>query len=318
MKVNTRITELLNIKYPIIQGGMVWAAGWRLASAVSQNGGLGLIGAGSMKPELLDEHIKKCRKATNNTFGVNVPLLRGDAEDLIDVVTKNKVEVVFTAAGHPGKFIEKLKSGGAKVVHVVSSVKFAKKAASVGVDAVVGEGVEAGGHNGLDETTTLSLIPQLVNEVDVPVIAAGGIATGNQILAAISLGAEGVQIGTAFAATKESSMHQLYKDKVIEAADNSTMLILKKVGMARVIKSPFTEKVLQSELAGADAERLKTLLGKKKEMLGMFEGDFENGMMEAGQSSGLVNDLLSVDEYFEKVINEINLSVKKINNSFTL
>ena len=236
----------------------------------------------------------------------------------MEVVIKNNVEVVFTAAGHPGKFIDKLKSSGAKVVHVVSSVKFAKKAESVGVDAIVGEGVEAGGHNGLDETTTLSLIPQLVNEVNIPVIAAGGIATGNQILAALSLGAEGVQIGTAFAATKESSMHQVYKDKVIEAGDNSTMLILKKVGMARVIKSPFAEKVLQSELAGADEERLRTLLGKKKEMLGMFEGDFEHGMLEAGQSSGLVNKLLSVDEYFEKIINEMSTSFTRIKKSVSL
>lgn len=315
MNINTKITELLNIRYPIIQGGMVWAAGWKLASAVSNNGGLGLIGAGSMKPELLEEHINKCKAATSNPFGVNVPLLRGDAADLIDVVTKAGVKVVFTAAGHPGKFIEQLKSSGAKVVHVVASVKFAKKAESVECDAIVGEGVEAGGHNGLDETTTLSLIPQLVDAVNIPVIAAGGIASGQQILASLALGAEGVQIGTAFAATKESSMHQLYKDKVIEAGDNATMLILKKVGMARVIKSPFTEKIMQSEIAGADEERLRTLLGKKKEMAGMFEGNFDEGMMEAGQSAGLVKDLLSVDELFAKMLNEIKESSSRINNS---
>lgn len=312
MKLETKITELLNIKYPIIQGGMVWAAGWKLASAVSNNGGLGLIGAGSMKPELLEEHIHKCKNATTNTFGVNVPLLRGDAEDLVNVVVDNGIKVVFTAAGHPGKFIEKLKSSGAKVVHVVSSVKFAKKAESVGCDAIVGEGVEAGGHNGLDEITTLSLIPQLVDEVKIPVIAAGGIATGQQILAALALGAEGVQIGTAFAATKESSMHQTYKDKVIEAGDNSTVLILKKLGMARVIKSPFADKIIQSEQAGVDAERLRTILGKKKEMTGMFEGNFEEGMMEAGQSSGMVKELLSVEELFDKFIFEIDNSTKRI------
>lgn len=313
MKIETNITELLNIKYPIVQGGMVWAAGWKLASAVSNNGGLGLIGAGSMKPELLQEHIHKCKNATSNTFGVNVPLLRGDADELVDVVVDAGVKVVFTAAGHPGKFIEKLKSSGAKVVHVVSSVKFAKKAESVGCDAIVGEGVEAGGHNGLDEITTISLIPQLVNEINIPVIAAGGIATGQQVLAALALGAGGVQIGTAFAATKESSMHSLYKEKVIEAADNSTVLILKKVGMARVIKSPFSEKIIQSEMAGADEERLKTLLGRKKEMAGMFEGDFEEGMMEAGQGSGLVKELLSVEELFEKLLNEIRQSNLRLN-----
>lgn len=312
MKIETKLTELLDIKYPIIQGGMVWAAGWKLASAVSNNGGLGLIGSGSMKPELLEEHIHKCQKATNGVFGVNIPLLRGDAEDLVNVVIDNNIKVVFTAAGHPGKFIEKLKSSGAKVVHVVSSVKFAKKAESVGVDAIVGEGVEAGGHNGFDETTTLALIPQLVNEVKIPVIAAGGIATGNQVLAALALGAEGVQIGTAFAATKESSMHQMYKNKVIEAGDNDTILILKKAGMARVIKSPLSDKLFQAELAGADAEELKNLLGKKKEMAGMFEGDFEDGMMEAGQSSGLVNDLLSVDELFSKLLSEIDKSFRNL------
>lgn len=315
MNIKTKITELLNIRYPIIQGGMVWASGWKLASAVSNNGGLGLIGAGSMKPDLLEEHINKCKNATSNPFGVNVPLLRGDAADLIDVVTKTGVKVVFTAAGHPGKFIEQLKSSGAKVVHVVASVKFAQKAESVECDAVVGEGVEAGGHNGLDETTTLSLIPQIVEAVDIPVIAAGGIASGQQILASLALGAEGAQIGTAFAATKESSMHQLYKDKVIEAGDNATMLILKKIGMARVIKSPFTEKIMQSEIAGADEERLRTLLGKKKEMSGMFEGNFEEGMMEAGQSAGLVKELLSVDELFAKILNEIKESNNRINNS---
>ncbi len=236
MKITTRITELFNIEYPIVQAGMVWVSGWKLASAVSNEGGLGLIGSGSMKPELLREHIQKCKLATNNPFGVNIPLLRGDAEELVNVVIEEKVKIVFSSAGHPGKFIKLLNENNIKVVHVIPSVKHALKSEEVGCDAVVGEGVEAGGHNGINETTTLALIPQLVDAVKIPVIAAGGIADGRGILASFSLGAEGVQIGTRFATTIESSAHQNYKQKVVESKDDGTVLAFKKIGLVQNVE----------------------------------------------------------------------------------
>ncbi|MHB8904930.1 MAG: NAD(P)H-dependent flavin oxidoreductase [Melioribacteraceae bacterium] len=314
MKISNRITTLFGIKDPIIQAGMVWVSGWKLASAVSENGGLGLIGAGSMKPDLLREHIQKCKTATDKPFGVNIPLLRSDAADLIKVVIEEDVKIVFSSAGHPGKFIDKLKKNNVSVVHVVPSVKFALKAESVGCDAIVGEGVEAGGHNGADEITTFCLIPQLVDALGIPVIAAGGISDGRGILAALALGAEGVQIGTRFAVTEESSAHENYKRKIIEAKDNDTILVLKKIGAARMIKNEFTAEIYNAELNGADEDRLKQLLGEKRERLGIFEGDEINGMMEAGQGSGLIKEILTVKELMEKLVFEYDDALQKINH----
>lgn len=306
MNIVNKVTALLNIKYPIIQGGMVWVSGWRLASAVSECGGLGLIGAGSMKADLLREHIQKCRAATEKPFGINIPLLRGDVEDLINVTIEEGVKIVFSSAGHPGKYIEKFKNAGITVVHVVSSVKFGLKAESVGCDAVVGEGVEAGGHNGIDELTTFALIPQLADNLKIPVIAAGGIADGRGVLAALALGAQGVQIGTLFASTVESSAHQNYKQKLVEATDTDTTLVLRKAGMARMIKNKFSEEVIAAEKAGADEATLREMKGQKREKLGLFDGDAEQGMMEAGQGAGLIKNILPVKTVFDNLIFQYN------------
>jgi len=314
MKVSNRITYLFNIGYPIIQAGMVWVSGWKLASAVSNNGGLGLIGAGSMKPELLREHIRNCINATDKPFGINIPLLRSDAEDLVKVAIEENVKIVFTSAGHPGKFIDILKKNDTIVVHVVPSLKFAKKAESVGCDAIVGEGVEAGGHNGSDEITTFCLIPELVDTLSIPVIAAGGIADGRGILAALALGAEGVQIGTRFAATVESSAHHNYKKMLVEAKENDTVLILKKVSLARVIKNQFSDLAAQLEHSGAEKEELLKLLDKKRERLGIFEGDLNNGMIEAGQGIGQIDKILTVNELFKKLITEFENSFQNLKN----
>lgn len=312
MKIKNRITELFNIEYPIIQAGMVWVSGWRLASAVSNCGGLGLIGAGSMKPELLQEHIQKCKKATSKSFGINIPLLREDALDLIKITIEEKINIVFTSAGNPAKFIDILKSNGITVVHVVASVKQALKAENVGCDAIVGEGVEAGGHNGIDQITTLCLIPQLVDNVKIPVIAAGGIADGRQIASAFVLGAEAVQIGTRFAATVESSAHPNYKQKILDAKDNDTILALKKIALVRMLKNDFAMKALKSDEECWDVEQQKELLGKKRERLGIFEGDLIEGELEAGQSSGLVNEILPTKEIFIKLINEFDETIEKL------
>ncbi len=283
---------------------MVWVSGWKLASAVSNSGGLGLIGSGSMKPELLEEHIRKCKSATNKPFGVNLPLLRGDAEDLAKVIIDENVNIVFTSAGHPGKFIDEFKKNKIIVVHVVPSLKFALKAESVGCDAVVGEGVEAGGHNGLDEITTFSLIPQLVDALNIPVIAAGGIVDGRGIAAALSLGAEAVQIGTRFAVTQESSAHENYKSAVINSGDKDTHLILKKLGMARVIRNKFSKEMEALEMNCVDLELQKELKSTKREMLGIFEGNLDEGMLEASQSSGKINDIPTVKELMDRLISE--------------
>jgi enoyl-[acyl-carrier protein] reductase II len=291
---------------------MVWVSGWKLASAVSNNGGLGLIGAGSMKPDLLREHIQKCRIATTKPFGVNLPQLREDISSLVDVVLEEDVKIIFTSAGHPGKHIERLKSNGAKVVHVVSNIKQGLKSQEVGCDAVVGEGVEAGGHNGADEITTLCLIPQLVDALNIPVIAAGGIADGRQIVACLALGATGVQIGTLFAASEESSAHELYKKMVTEARDNGTILGLRTAGMARMIRNPFALKVLELEKRGASKEEIIETLGRKREMMGIFEGNYEEGQFEAGQSSGLVDEILPVSEIFKKLLSEITNTTKSL------
>lgn len=313
MKLSTKITELFKIEYPIIQAGMVWASGWKLASAVSNEGGLGLIGSGSMKPDLLREHIQKCRVATDKPFGVNIPLMRRDVDQLVKVTVEEGVKIVFSSAGHPGKFIRQFKESNIKVAHVIPSVKHALKAEEVGCDAVVGEGVEAGGHNGINETTTLSLIPQLVDAVKIPVIAAGGIADGRGILAALSLGAEGVQIGTRFAATVESSAHENYKKKVVEAKDDGTVLAFKKIGLVRMLKNDFALRAIQAEKEGWDEARLMQLLGSKRERSGIFDGDEIEGELEAGQSSGLINEILTVKELFKKLLAETSEAQKRNN-----
>jgi len=313
LTIKTRVTELFNIQYPIIQAGMVWVSGWKLASAVSNADGLGLIGSGSMKPDLLREHICNCKKATNKPFGVNIPLSRKDADELIDVVIKEKVKIVFTSAGHPKKFIDILKTNGITVAHVVPSIKYALKVEEAGCDAIVGEGVEAGGHNGFDEITTLTLIPQLVDAVKIPVIAAGGIADGRGISAALSLGAEGVQMGTRFAATIESSAHDNYKRKIVEAGDDGTTLAFKKIGLVRMLKNNFAQKSVDAEREGWNEEKLKNLLGSKREMKGIFEGDEQEGEMEAGQSSGLVKEILPVKDLFERLLSEIEQASERNN-----
>lgn len=312
MNIKNRITELLNIQYPIIQAGMVWVSGWKLASAVSNCGGLGLIGSGSMKPELLKEHIIKCKNAATKPFGVNIPLLRGDADQLINTTIEEGVKVVFTSAGNPAKFIDVLKRNDIKVVHVVPSVKFGLKAQSAGCDAVVGEGVEAGGHNGVDQITTFCLIPQLADALTIPVIAAGGIADGRGIVAAFSLGAEGVQIGTRFAATIESSAHDNYKRKVVESSNGDTVLAFRKIGLVRMIKNNFALHALQAELDGWNEEKLRELLGHKRERAGIFEGDEKEGELEAGQGVGLIKDILPAAEVFKNLINNFNATKKHL------
>jgi len=312
MNFNTRINRLFNIKYPIIQAGMVWVSGWKLASAVSNCGGLGLIGSGSMKPELLRDHIKDCFRGTDKPFGVNIPLLRGDAAELIDVAIQEGVNIVFTSAGSPTKFIDILKKKEIKVVHVVSSVKFGLKAEAAGCDAVVGEGVEAGGHNGAEQITTLCLVPQLADALKIPVIAAGGIADGRGILATLSLGAEGVQIGTLFAATVESSAHPNYKRKIIESGDGDTLLAYKKIALVRMLRNDFALRSVKAEEEGWSEEQLRELLGKKRERLGIFEGNETEGEMEAGQGSGLIKEILPVKDLFDKLIAEFIAAKEKI------
>jgi enoyl-[acyl-carrier protein] reductase II len=312
MNISNRITRLFNIKYPIIQAGMVWVSGWKLASAVSNCGGLGLIGAASMKPDLLREHIRDCFNATSNPFGVNIPLLREDAMQLIEVTIEEGVNIVFTSAGNPSKYTSHLKNKGVIVVHVVPSIKYGLKAESAGCDAVVGEGVEAGGHNGIDQITTLCLIPQLSDSLKIPVIAAGGIADGRGILAALSLGAEGVQIGTRFAATVESSAHPIYKKKIVDSGDGDTLLAFKKIGLVRMLKNNFALRAAKADAEGWHEEQLKELLGRKREKLGIFEGDDVEGEMEAGQSSGLIKEVLSVNDLFMKLISEYDTIHEKL------
>ena len=312
ISLKTKITELLQIEYPIIQGGMIWVSGWKLASAVSNNGGLGLIGSGSMKPELLREHINKCFDATKKPFGVNIPMMRDDAEELVNVVLEEGVKIVFTSAGNPKTFTQILKQNNVTVIHVVPSVKFGLKAESAGCDAVVGEGVEAGGHNGFDEISTMTLIPQLVDALSIPVIAAGGIGDGRGLLAALSLGADGVQIGTRFAATEESSAHPNFKRRIVEAVDSDTVLALKKNGLVRMIKNEFAEKAVKANDEGWSAEQQAELLGKKRAMLGIFEGDEKEGELEAGQISGLIKEILPVKEVINNLLNETEDAYNKI------
>jgi enoyl-[acyl-carrier protein] reductase II len=302
--MTSRITSLFSIEHPIIQAGMIWVAGQRLASAVSNAGGLGLIGAGSMKPELLREHIAKCRAETNKPFGVNLPLIRGDVEELAKVILEEKIDIVFCSAGNPARFVPRFKDAGIRTVQVIAAVKHAQKAQQAGCDAVVAEGFEAGGHNGIDETTTMCLVPQVVDAVDIPVIAAGGIATGRQIYAALALGAEGVQIGTRFAVTVESSAHEHYKTAVVAADDAGTVLTLKQLTPVRLVKNKFAADARSAELRGASRGELESLLGKKRERAGIFEGDVDEGELEAGQSSGLVNDIPTAGEVMSRLIAE--------------
>jgi len=274
---SNRITKLLNVEYPIIQAGMVWASGWRLASAVSNAGAFGVIGAGSMTPELLDEHIKKCKAATSKPFGVNIPLLYSGVEKQIDVIVDNHVEVVITSAGNPATFATFLKQHGIKVMHVVSSSRFAKKAESCGCDAVIAEGFEAGGHNGREETTTMVLLPLVCESVQIPVIAAGGLASGRQMLAAMVLGAEAVQVGTRFAASEEASLHPDFKSAIINAKEGDTIVTLKEITPVRLIKNDFYQEIITAEKDKITIEELKALLGKGRAKKGMFEGDLKNG-----------------------------------------
>ncbi|WP_299148998.1 nitronate monooxygenase [uncultured Dokdonia sp.] len=286
-----RITSLFKIKYPLIQGGMIWNSGWRLASAVSNAGGLGIIGAASMYPDILVEHVEKCKKATDKPFGVNIPMLYPNIEEHMKTVVDYKVPIVFTSAGNPKLWTKELKKHGIKVVHVVSSVKFALKAQEAGVDAVVAEGFEAGGHNGREETTTFTLIPMVKDKIDVPLIAAGGIATGRGMLAAMTLGADGVQVGSRFAASDESSAHQLFKQAIIDTQEGDTVLTLKELAPVRLIKNKFYEEVAALYTTAPTKEQLVQLLGRARAKKGMFEGDLEQGELEIGQISGLINDI---------------------------
>lgn len=302
--LETRVSRLFGIRYPIIQGGMVWTAGWKLAVAVSRAGGLGLIGAGSMQPDLLREHIRQARGATDAPIGVNVPLTRGDAEELIQTTVNEGIKIVFTSSGHPGRFTGQLKKAGCIVAHLIATVKHARKAAEAGCDLLVAEGFEAGGHNGLDEITTLTLVPQVADAVPLPLLAAGGIADGRGMAAALALGAAGVQIGTRFAATLESSAHERYKKLLVDAADGDTVLTLKRIAPVRMVKTPFALRAEKAERAGAEREELLALLGQKRERMGIFEGNLEEGMFEAGQSSGLVRDILPAAEVVRKMMEE--------------
>ena len=304
-----RLQKLFGIEYPIIQGGMVWVSGAKLAAAVSNAGGLGLIGAGSMKPELLREHIRKANLLTNKPFGVNLPLLRGDIEELMDIVLEEKVPVLFTSAGSAKKYTTRLKEAGCVVVHVVPGVSFARKVEDAGCDAVVAEGFEAGGHNGVDMVTTMALIPQVVDTVQIPVIAAGGISDGRGIAAALALGASGVQIGTRFAATLESSAHENYKQALVDSDDRSTVFHLRQIGPARMLRNIWTERIRAAEERGASVEEIRDLLGSKRERLGIFEGDLEEGQVEAGQGSGLIHDIPSVRELMERFVREYEETV---------
>ena len=307
-----KITTLFNIQYPIIQGGMVWVSGWKLASAVSNAGGLGLIGAGSMYPEVLKEHIKKCKKATKKPFGVNLPLLYPQIDELIEIIIEENIKIVFTSAGNPSKWTQYLKSKGIVVVHVVSSVKFALKAVSAGVDAIVCEGFEAGGHNGREETTTFTLVPQVREQVKIPLIAAGGIGTGRGMLAAMVLGADGVQIGSRFAATEESSAHDNFKNKILTVNDGDTHLTLKELAPVRLIKNKFFEEIEELYQKNPTKDQLKDLLGRARAKKGMFEGDLENGELEIGQIAGMIHSIKPVKEVLDNIVKEF----EQVKNSF--
>lgn len=306
------ICKLFNIKYPIIQAGMIWCSGWRLASAVSNAGGLGIIGAGSMYPEVLRMHIQKCKQATNFPFAVNVPLLYPNIKEIIDIVIEEGVKIVFSSAGNPATWTSILKEHGITVVHVIANTKFALKAEEAGVDAVVAEGFEAGGHNGREETTTLCLIPMITEALKIPVIAAGGIGSGKAMLAAFALGAEGVQVGSAFAVAEESSAHPAFKNKIISSVEGDTKLAMKKLVPVRLLKNEFADAVAQAEADGAGREKLMELLGRARAKLGMFEGDMENGELEIGQVSTMLKEIKPAAVILEDIWNEFLLEKEKI------
>jgi len=310
--MNNRITELFGIKYPLIQAGMIWCSGWKLASAVSNAGGLGIIGAGSMYPNVLKEHIKKCKEATQMPFAVNVPMLYPDIEQLMEIIIEEKVPIVFTSAGNPKTWTAHLQSHGCKVVHVVSSVKFALKAQAAGVDAVVAEGFEAGGHNGRDETTTLCLIPMVSQVLDIPLIGAGGIATGKAMLATMVLGADGVQIGSRFVTSAESSAHSAFKDAVLKASEGDTELTLKELTPVRLLKNPFFRIIQEAYAKGATKEDLIKLLGRARAKKGMFEGDLIDGELEIGQIAGMIRAIQPASEIIDEIITEFNHASKNI------
>lgn len=310
--MQNKITDLFNIKYPIIQGGMIWASGWRLASAVSNAGGLGLIGAGSMYPEVLLEHIQKCKKATIKPFGVNIPMLYPEIDKLIEIIITEEVKIVFTSAGNPKTWTSFLKEKGITVVHVVSSLKFALKAQEAGVDAIVAEGFEAGGHNGRDETTTFVLIPTVKDKLNIPLIAAGGIATGRQMLAAMVLGADGVQVGSRFVASDEASSHLAFKEEIIKAKEGDTQLTLKELAPVRLLKNDFYNTVQDTYSKGASVEKLKEVLGRGRAKKGMFEGDLIEGELEIGQVSGIIDNIKPAAQIVDDFVAEYENAKKSI------
>jgi enoyl-[acyl-carrier protein] reductase II len=312
--MDNNICTLFNIKYPIIQGGMIWNSGWRLASAVSNNGGLGLIGAGSMHPETFREHIQKCKKATNEPFGVNLPLMYPQIDELINIIIEENVKIVFTSAGNPKKYTNFFHENNIKVAHVVPGVKFALKAQEAGVDAIVAEGFEAGGHNGRDETTTFCLIPMVKKEINIPLIAAGGIGSGKGMLAAMTLGADGIQMGSRFAASIEASSHNLFKEEIIKAKDGSTLLTLKDVTPVRLIKNKFFEQISEAIESGASPEKQKEILGRGRAKKGMFDGDVDEGELEIGQVAGLIDSIDPVSKIIEDIIIEYKHNLNDMNS----
>jgi enoyl-[acyl-carrier protein] reductase II len=311
-----RICDLFNIKYPLIQAGMIWCSGWELASAVSNAGGLGIIGSGSMYPDILRAHIQKCKAATDKPFAVNVPMLYPDIDKHIETIVEEKVPIVFTSAGNPKTYTNYLKSKGIKVVHVVSSLKFALKSQEAGVDAIVAEGFEAGGHNGRDETTTLCLIPQVVERLNIPVIAAGGIANGVQMYAAMALGADAVQVGSRFVVSKESSAHEAFKQAVLNAGEGDTKLTLKELAPVRLIKNAFYQEIEAAYAKGANVDELKQLLGRARAKKGMFEGDLEQGELEIGQVSGMLKTVLPVKDIICNFIEEYRACQNRMCKTF--
>ncbi|NUM49607.1 MAG: nitronate monooxygenase [Flavobacteriales bacterium] len=307
-----KINHLFSIKYPVIQGGMIWCSGWRLASAVSNAGGLGLIGSGSMYPDIFREQVKKCKASTNKPFGVNLPMLYPQINDLLEIIIEEGVKIVFTSAGNPKTYTQFLHANGIKVAHVVSSTKFALKAQEAGVDAIVAEGFEAGGHNGRDETTTMCLIPAVKKEISIPLIAAGGIASGNAMLSAMILGADGVQMGSRFVASEESSAHEHFKKTVLQTKEGETLLTLKEITPVRLIKNAFYDRVQQLYENRASLEELKNLLGRGRAKKGMFEGDLEEGELEIGQVSAMINDIKPVAQIIEEIIAEFQIAKENI------
>ena len=316
--MDNKIKSLFNIKYPIIQGGMIWNSGWRLASSVSNSGGLGLIGAGSMYPEVFREHIQKCKKSTNKPFGVNLPMIYPQIEELIEIILEEDVKIVFTSAGNPKKYTDFFHQNDIKVAHVIPGVKFAIKAQEAGVDAIVAEGFEAGGHNGRDETTTFCLIPMIKKEISTPLIAAGGIGTGSGMLAAMTLGADGVQMGSRFAASEEASSHVNFKNEIVKVKDGSTQLTLKDVTPVRLIKNKFYEEINSAIINGASPEKQREILGRGRAKKGMFEGNLDEGELEIGQIAGLIDSIEPVNKIIENIISEYktalaNMSSQKYN-----